>query len=256
MTVTGQAQATGHMKLAYRFISPRYYIRHRAYRTLRRGEAAHEGELSLLPCIVPRDRMAIDVGANRGTYTYFLSRLAACTIAYEPAPPMALFLRQARLANVEVREAGVSNRAGKETFFIQHNERGQPQYNVGRLGGPKPDRTGIELNVKTERLDDQGFADVGFIKIDVEGHEWEVIDGGRDLLARSRPNLIVEILEGRGDRNVVLKNRTVALLGELGYQPYVFGRGALRPLRDAPLHANVINYVFLPDNSVAAGETE
>lgn len=254
MTAAGQSPARGHMKLAYRLISPRYYIRYRAYRTLRRGEAVHEGELALLPFIVPRDRMAIDVGANRGTYTYFLARLAKRTIAYEPAPAMALFLRQAQLPNVEVREAGVSNRMGEQSFFIQHNERGDPQYNVGRLGGVKPGKTGIEFTIKVERLDDQGFANVGFIKIDVEGHEWEVIDGARSLLTRSRPNLIVEILEGRGDRDAVRRNRTVALLAELGYEPYVFGGGALRPLRDAALNENVMNYVFLPDNSVAAAE--
>jgi FkbM family methyltransferase len=242
------------MKLAYRLISPRYYIGYRARRTLRRGAQAHEGELALLPYIVPRDRVAIDVGANRGTYTYFLARLARHTIAYEPAPAMALFLRQARLRGVEVREAGVSNRCGEQTFFIQHNERGDPQYNVGRLGGVKPGKTGIEFTVRVERLDDQELVNVGFIKIDVEGHEWEVIDGARSLLARSRPNLIVEILEGRGDRESVRRNRTVALLGELGYEPYVFGGGALRPLRDAPLNDNVMNYVFLPNNSMAAAE--
>jgi FkbM family methyltransferase len=244
------------MKLAYRLISPRYYVGYRARRTLRRGAAAHEGELALLPMIVPRDRVAIDIGANRGTYTYFLSRLARRTIAYEPAPSMAKFLRAARLSNVEVREAGVSNRAGEQEFFVQHNERGQPQYNVGHLGGGhRPGRTGVHFTVKVERLDDQNFGDVGFIKIDVERHEWEVLDGARDLLARCRPNLVVEILEGRGERAVVLRNKTVTLLGELGYQPYVFAGDALRPLRDTPLDRNVVNYVFLPDNSVAATET-
>ncbi len=74
----------------------------------RKAADGHEGELRLLSAIVPRDRIAIDVGANRGNYTFFLSRLAKQTIAYEPAPPMARFLREAQLPHVEVREAGVS----------------------------------------------------------------------------------------------------------------------------------------------------
>ena len=53
------------------------YIRHRAWRALRKARDGHEGELKLLSAIVPRDRMAVDVGANRGNYTFFLSRLAA-----------------------------------------------------------------------------------------------------------------------------------------------------------------------------------
>ena len=69
------------MKLAYSLISPRYYIRHRAWRAWRKAADGHEGELRLLSAIVPRDRVAIDVGANRGNYTFFLSRLAKQTIA-------------------------------------------------------------------------------------------------------------------------------------------------------------------------------
>jgi FkbM family methyltransferase len=246
----------GHMKLTYRLINPRYYIWLRAHRTRLRGEAAHEGELRLLPYIVPRDRIAIDIGANRGTYSFFLSRLATRTIAYEPAPPMALFIEQAKLRNTEVRQRGVSNISGEQRFYIHYNERGRPQYDVGHLGDShRPGRQGIDFIIRTVRLDDEDLSNVGFMKIDVEGHEWEVIDGARGLLRHSRPNLVVEILEGRGVRETILANRTVALLGELGYEPYVFAGGALRPLRDAPLHRNVLNYVFLPDNSVAAMET-
>ncbi len=246
---------TSHMKLAYRLISPRYYIWHRAYRAFRKAVDGHEGELKLLPCIVPRERTAIDVGANRGNYTFFLSRLAAHTVAYEPAPPMALFLRQAKLPRVEVREAGVSNVAGQSMYYVQLNAKGKPQYNIGHLGGGHPPgMTGVEFSVKIVRLDDEDIPDVGFIKIDVEGHEWEVIDGARETLTRCRPNLIVEILEGRGEREVVKKNKTVKLLGGMGYAPYVFACGALRPLCDAPLSYSVMNYVFLPDNSAAATE--
>lgn len=246
----------GHMKLAYRLISPRYYVWHRAWRVWRRGAASHEEELKLLRCIVPRDRVAIDVGANRGIYTFFLSRLAAKTVAYEPSPALALFLKEAHLPNTEVRESGVSNSAGEQTFFVHFNDKDVPQYNVGHLGGGHPaGRRGMEFPVRTVRLDDEGLSNVGFIKIDVEGHEWEVIDGARDLLARCRPNLIVEILEGAGDRKAVARNKIAVLLDELGYEIYVFSHGGLRPLCDASLKETMRNFVFLPRNRIAATET-
>ena len=248
--------SASHLKLAYRLIGPRYYVRYRAGRALRKARDGHEGELKLLPAIVPRDRMAVDVGANRGNYTFFLSRLATHTVAYEPAPPMALFLREAKLPRVDVREAGVSNVAGALTYYAQLNAKGKPQYNIGHLGGGHPEgKEGIEIPVKVVRLDDEGLSNVGFIKIDVEGHEYAVIDGARGLLARCRPNLLVEILEGRGDRHAVMRNRTVQLLAELGYEIYVFARGALRPLCDAPLNQDVMNYIFLPRNTDAATES-
>lgn len=244
------------MKLAYSLISPRYYIRHRAWRAWRKAADGHEGELRLLSAIVPRDRIAIDVGANRGNYTFFLSRLAKQTIAYEPAPPMARFVREAQLPHVEVREAGVSDAAGLLTYCAPLNKKGGPQYNIGYLGeGLPPGTKGIEMPVKVVRLDDENLTNVGFMKIDVEGHEYAVIDGARGLLARCRPNLLVEILEGRGDREAVFRNKTVQLLAGLGYEVYVFARGALRPLCDAPLNQNVMNYIFLPQNTQVATET-
>ncbi|MBI1328722.1 MAG: FkbM family methyltransferase [Alphaproteobacteria bacterium] len=242
-----QSGATGHIKLAYRIIGPKRYIHHRAWRAWRKSADGHEGELKLLSSIVPRDRMAVDVGANRGNYTFFLSRLAARTVAYEPAPPMARFVREARLKNVDVREAGVSDSPGKLLYCVPLNEKGKPQYNIGYLGDGLPaGKKGIEVPVKIVRLDDEKLDNVGFMKIDVEGHEYEVIQGARELLTRSRPNLLVEILYERGNRAGVAQNRTVRLLDELGYEPYVYARGALRPLSDAPLSQDVINYIFLP----------
>ena len=99
----------------------------------------------------------------------------------------------------------------------QLNAKGKPQYNVGHLGGGHPEgKTGIEIPVKVVRLDDEGLGNVGFMKIDVEGHEYEVIDGARALLARCRPNLLVEILEGRGDREAVAAQQDGAASGRTG----------------------------------------
>ncbi|MDE2462138.1 MAG: FkbM family methyltransferase [Alphaproteobacteria bacterium] len=253
--MSGTGTPVPHMKLAYRVVSPRLYIRHRALRAWRKARDGHEGELRLLSSIVPRDRVAIDVGANRGNYTFFLSRLAHQTIAYEPSPPMARFVREARLPKVEVREAGVSDRSGTLTYCVPLNRHGRPQYNIGYLGSGLPaDTKGVELPVRVVRLDDENLDHVGFIKIDVEGHEFQVIEGAVKLLNRCRPNLLVEILEGRGDREQIARNRTVCLLDRLGYEIYVFARGALMPLSDAPLSQDTMNYIFLPRNTAGHGD--
>ena len=49
-----------------------------------------------------------------------------------------------------------------------------------------------ELEVETRRIDDYDLADVGFIKIDVEGHELAVLAGAAATLARHKPNLLIE----------------------------------------------------------------
>lgn len=51
----------------------------------------------------------------------------------------------------------------------------------------------IEKDVQVKRLDDFGIADVDFIKIDVEGHELEVLKGGAATIERYRPVLLMEV---------------------------------------------------------------
>ena len=51
--------------------------------------AKREPELGLLASLVPRGGTAIDVGCNRGIYSYQLSKLCDRVIAFEPHPDMA-----------------------------------------------------------------------------------------------------------------------------------------------------------------------
>jgi hypothetical protein len=48
------------------------------------------------------------------------------------------------------------------------------------------------VKVPGSRIDDLDYKDIGFIKIDVEGHEKSVLEGAQETLARDRPNLFVE----------------------------------------------------------------
>lgn len=50
-----------------------------------------------------------------------------------------------------------------------------------------------DITVPVKRLDSFDLAPVGFVKIDVEGHELNVLRGAVDLLQRDQPNLLVEI---------------------------------------------------------------
>ena len=51
----------------------------------------------------------------------------------------------------------------------------------------------IEKHVQVRRLDEFGISKVDFIKIDVEGHELEVLKGGAATIEASRPILLIEI---------------------------------------------------------------
>ncbi|HLM66817.1 MAG TPA: FkbM family methyltransferase, partial [Longimicrobium sp.] len=127
----------------------------------------------------------LDVGANVGYYTLLASVLAGDAgrvHAFEPEPRNAEFLRRHaainRRANVTVRQAAVSDRAGTARFDFGSGS------GTGRLA-----HAGA-IEVRTLRLDDycteHGLAPTA-VKIDVEGAEVAVLEGARGMLERYRP---------------------------------------------------------------------
>ena len=76
----------------------------------------------------------------------------------------------------------------------------------------EPGQIGNNTSVATSRLDDFELGDVGFVKIDVEGHELAVLQGATDLLKAQRPTLMVEIEHHAGRQGSL--DEIVEFLGE------------------------------------------
>ena len=180
-----------------------------------------EPEFALLDQLVDSRRPAIDVGANVGAYSYRLSQLCPETVAIEPHPDLASELRRMLPAKVKVVQAAASDRAGEvllripDAGFISTGLATVERANT--LGGA----TERSVTVPCIRLDDLDVADVGFIKIDVEGHELAVLNGALSLIARCRPNLLVEA-EDRHRPGAATS--VVALMRSLDYEGFMLGR--------------------------------
>ena len=204
--------------------------------------------------VAPR-RSAVDVGANIGIYTFMLSRIARRVFAYEPNPEVFPFLRAAARSNVSVFNAGLSSQCGSAVLSVPVVG-GAPRDTRGVVTpahAGTPDGTSIDLR----RLDDQGHEDVGFIKIDVEGHELAVIEGARRLLERDRPTLLVEIEERHAGTDAL---ESCDAILSLGYAGFFIDRTRLSPLaefrheihqrldaRGEPTSAYVNNFLFFPN---------
>lgn len=152
-----------------------------------------EVELALLRKIVPADAVTVDVGANCGLYTRELARLSRCVHAFEPSRKMADVLRQTSAKNVMVHEIALSDHEGNAELLIPQDEQGA----VHGLASLEPQvalsaKTCAIQSVPTARLDEVIREDVAFVKIDVEGHELNVLHGATGLLERSRPIFLVE----------------------------------------------------------------
>lgn len=141
----------------------------------------------------------LDVGGNVGEFAE-LARQAwpdARVTSFEPVPPCARENRRRAAGRWWVEECALSADAGRATIRVCLN---QPSAStMQEPGTTRLERFGIrdefeELEVPVRTLDE--FADVAggrcLVKIDVEGHELAVLDGGEELL-RHVECVVVEV---------------------------------------------------------------
>jgi FkbM family methyltransferase len=218
-----------------------------------------ESEVRLLPLLVDRARAAIDVGAADGAYTVALIQLAARVVAFEPIPAKAKLLRGlfTRTKFVTVHEVALSDCHGEVTLRIPHDF---PWRSTVELSNKLEGRNEIDkVVVKRETLDSFGITDVGFMKIDVEGHEFATLLGATKTIARDRPNILVEIEERHRPGAICSVQH---LLEQAGYQGCFLLEGQLKPLSEfdqashqdrsrldndgRPTGVYVNNFIFVP----------
>jgi len=156
----------------------------------------------------------LDVGANFGVFTKFFSEAVGPTgqvFSFEPIPTTFRTLSKAveryKLTNVRAMNVAVSDRNRVATMQIPRlSEGGDNLYEAEITATPNAGWRTFE--VKTITLDSLNLPRVDFIKIDVEGHEVEVLNGACNLLMRHRPALLIEV-----------NHREVrSMLSSLGYQ--------------------------------------
>ena len=137
----------------------------------------------------------VDVGGHSGRHTrVFCGKVQAKKVwVFEPLPQQAAFLEQHFAQQpVQVHRVALSSTTGTAQFVFNQQapeESGlrRRQYNNEELAQP------VTLSVQCERLDDQAqIHRCDFIKIDVEGAELDVLQGGRQFLARHRPLVSIE----------------------------------------------------------------
>ncbi len=206
------------------------------HRGLRARWLYHRKEIgALLAAIRPGD-IAVDVGANKGSFLLSLSLGVGPgkVVAFEPQPALADYMRRscraARLRNVVVETLGVSERTGSLTLHVPAG--------IGSAGASfESSILAIsacrDVDVPTTSLDDYfrgEAARIAAIKVDVEGHELAVLRGAEETLQRHRPLLVVESEERHAGPGGVA--RVLRHLEDRGYAGYFVRRSRLLPVRD------------------------
>jgi FkbM family methyltransferase len=173
-----------------------------------------------------------DVGANLGIYSFaaLAAQPNASVHAFEPTSEIASQLREAaalnNLGKLNVHEVAVSSTNGYAKLNRCRGEMGTNggmNYIFGHAEAGDSDR------VPTVRLDDFcdecGIDRVDLLKIDVQGHEYEVFVGAERLLRAGRIGLIFFELNWFKDSSGNCPTReAIRLLEHYGYQFSEAGR--------------------------------
>jgi len=198
-----------------------YFVHQKARRRRRPAEKL------VLRLLCGKQKAAIDVGANIGTISYYLSKYCRENHAFEINPQIADKLRRARLANTKVYEIGLSDCRRSALLRV-------PLAGFGPVFGNATIEAANDLDgratamheLPVAMLDDFALRNVGVIKIDVEGHELAVLRGAIKTLERDRPSLIVEIVERMNGQAFAEITR---LTSDLSYGCYRLSGDALVP---------------------------
>ncbi|AFI04805.1 FkbM family methyltransferase [Helicobacter cetorum] len=178
----------------------------------------------------------LDIGANIGNHSLYFALECQATkiLAFEPIFSTFEILEKNIALNhlqniVTPLNVGLSNKSINAKIFHNSHYNDNIAFHADNIGGTAltQDEKGAFKLIALDsiNLKDYGFERLDFVKIDVENHEIEMLEGALETLKKYRPIIFIETFENN-------KNRVFSILENLGY------------LHKKPFRDN--NYLFTP----------
>jgi len=173
--------------------------------------------LSFIQQYIDPVKNILDIGANIGIHSVVYANYVSTgkVYAFEPQPVVFNLLKQ----NLEINNCknvipfnyGASNK--NDVFFMNAHYDSKDNQGAFRIC-ENNNIDGIYINCKI--LDELNLENIGFVKMDVEGHEFEALQGLLNTLKKCKPRILIEIHESSPT-----KEQVFLLLQGLGYIKYI-----------------------------------
>jgi len=157
---------------------------------------------TIMKKLLKKDSCCIDIGCHKGEILDCMLKQSpkGNHYAFEPIPSFFDKLQTKYTnSNVKLYPYALSDKEGKSVFNFVKNA---PAYSGIKkrhydIKNPEIEEIEVELNI----LDNLFLKDekIDFIKIDVEGAEFEVLKGGKNLLKQQKPTILFECGVGGSD---------------------------------------------------------
>lgn len=140
------------------------------------------------------DAVFLDIGAHVGTYSMVCAKKALHTYSFECSPRTFCYLAaNIALHKLEYKVTPISSALGDHNGTVNYFIRTEDGGGNGVKYLSDADSTTKKVSVELKTLDSFGLTNIGFIKIDVEGFEKEVLMGAKETLQKSNyPPILFE----------------------------------------------------------------
>jgi FkbM family methyltransferase len=209
------------------------------------GGKSHNSEIRLARFIILNLRgndHFLDVGAHYGYFTMIASEIVGNNgkvVAFEPSDRSYKLLNENRktLNNTVTFQKAVSDSNDNLIFYefpnlhSEYNSSDISQFeNESWFNNSKPAKTTVSATTIDEVTKDGTFSP-RIIKIDVEGGEYKVIQGGITYLQKNSPYIVMEYLEPK--RHNESHKKALELLLSLSYKSNIIVQnGQIEPIKD------------------------
>ena len=150
----------------------------------------------------------IDVGSNYGFLTREFSMFFDNVYAFEMSK---------RIYNCFLENVKDLNNV-KSYNVALYNKKGIVKSTDDRDGGQNKINSGGSMRVSAETLDSYNIENIDLIKIDVQGSEFQILEGSIETIKNNNPVIVVEILNQRTFSEYVKNKKTIELLFSLNYE--------------------------------------
>ena len=214
-------------------------------------------EMFYVSQILKRKRRFLDIGANIGIYSYHFKNTFEKIDAFEPLSEITYRLEFYQNEFLKIHNIALSNKVGEFQLYIPLIDKKI----VPPLASLKKRDSNCEVRiVRVNTLDSYNFDDVDLIKIDVEGHEHQVIEGSIKTIKKNMPIMIIEI-EQRHIKDRI--DEVFRYITSLNYSGFFLNKGELISLNEFSYEVNqkpyldmvqaseyINNFIFIPNDKV------
>ena len=233
------------------FFSEKYLLEKRLKRAINNN---YEKELEIIDRYCDKSKDALDVGVYRGVYSYKLSQYFKTVHSFEPNPLLYPYLEKNLkkiINNMVLYNLALSDVNGTSELKLPIRSKSIFKNNIEELfklgAATMHPKNKIEnfkkVPVKMKKLDDIEINNqIGFIKIDVEGHEKNVLKGGLKTIKNNKPILLIEIEEKHTKEPI---EDTINFMKTYNYNAYVYIDKKLVDFNQRDKKQKEINYIFI-----------